>query len=66
MPSITTGVHAYGAYCLKKGLAQQLRQLQTELAVATDPDCKLQLELEINQVKLRQRELRRWFDWCLF
>jgi len=66
MPNITTGLHAGGAYCLEVGLAQQLRQLQTELADANDPERKIQLELELDQVKLRERELRRWFDWCLF
>lgn len=66
MPSITDGLHAGGAYCLEQGLAEQLRHLQTELAAATDSYRKLQLELELDQVKLRQRELRRWYDWCLF
>lgn len=66
MPSITGGVHAGGAYCLEQGLTEQLHQLQTELAEATAPDRKIQLGLEIDQVKLRQRDLRKWFDWCLF
>lgn len=66
MPRMTDGFHAFGASCLEEGLAQQLCQLQTELTEATDPNRKLQLELELDQVKLRQRELRRWYDWCLF
>ena len=66
MPKATDGVYAGGSRCLKVGLSQQLKQLQTELAEVTDPYRKIELELELNQVKLRQRELRRWFDWCLF
>lgn len=60
------GVHPGGGSCLEQGLPQQLHQMQTELTATTDPERKLQLELEIDQLKLRQRELRQWFDWFLF